>query len=75
MDEAQLDRLRARAHVHSVACYAGQSRVLCGKREDADLAALLAAYEVAVTPRREVRPEPHPPNTALGRRVGVDRDG
>lgn len=62
MEAAQLQRLRARAHVHTDKCLNQQPsanqgrdsldeitpRFICGKREDADLVALLAAYDELV---------------------------
>ena len=67
MEEAQLRRLRARAHVHTDKCPNQQPsanqgrdsldeitpRFICGMREDADLVALLAAYDrlVIAVPR------------------------
>lgn len=61
MEIAQLQRLRARAHVHTEKCRAhpatrapyglieeSDPRFICGKREDADLAVLLAAYDELV---------------------------
>lgn len=60
LEAAQLQRLRARAHVHTTKCLTPRvviplasfdevnPRFICGKREDADLVALLASYDELV---------------------------
>ena len=84
IDVAALSRLRRRAHVHVVSCYGsyepcgehhahdnkcGGRLVVCGRAEDVDLLALLGEYDRL----RAAPPEPFPPNTALGRRVGIEK--
>lgn len=63
MTDAQLRRLRDRAHTHDRHCYGayetcgehhlhddkcGGRPLICGQREDRDLLALLEAYDAAV---------------------------